>query len=194
MIVISGKTGDPYEALIKAKETSIRLVMVNGVARYGMPGLMGALGAKGETLRVGGKTRCLYLEQATADPDVAGVSLSIARSTLRAAFRNLPKLARELEQPRSMKAMRTALDTPEPVVWSLALDEIQATGVDLRPRLPFNGPRDFTGPERASRRAPLQLRFRRYCNPSSLIRLRWPMTPTSCPRSRTNPTYLRRSA
>ena len=28
---------------------------------------------------------------------------------------------------------------------SLALDEIQGTGVDQRPRLPFNGPRDFTG-------------------------------------------------
>jgi hypothetical protein len=39
------------------------------------------------------------------------------------------------------------------VVWSLALDEIQATGVDLRPRLPFNGPRDFTGPDCVSLRA-----------------------------------------
>ena len=153
VIIISGKTGDPYEALIKAKETSIRLVMVNGVARYGMPGLMGALGTKGETLRVGGKTRCLYLEQATADPDVAGVSLSAARRALRTAFRDLPQLARELEQPRSIKGMRAALDTSEAVVWSLALDEIQDTGVDLRPRLPFNGPRDFTGPERVSARA-----------------------------------------
>ena len=51
-----GRQGDPYEALIKAKETSIRLVMINGVARYGVPALMGALGPKGETLRVGGKT------------------------------------------------------------------------------------------------------------------------------------------
>ena len=39
------------------------------------------------------------------------------------------------------------------MVWSLALDEIRDTGVDLRPRLPFNGPRDFTGPERTSLRA-----------------------------------------
>ena len=35
-------------------------------------------------------------------------------------------------------------------MWSLAIDEIQATGVDLCPRLPFNGPRDFTGPKRVS--------------------------------------------
>ena len=150
VVVIAGKVGDPYEALIKAKETSIRLVMINGVARYGMPGLMGALGAKGETLRVGGKRRCLYLEQATADPDVAGVSLRAARNTLRAAFRDLPRLALELEKPKPMKATRAALDAPEPVVWSLALDEIQATGVDLRPRLPFNDLNDLTGPARAS--------------------------------------------
>jgi len=153
IVVIDGKAGDPYGALIKAKETSIRLVMINGVARYGLPGLMGALGPEGETLRVGGKTRQLFLEQESADPDVANVSLSAARSTLRVAFRNLPKLARELENPKRKKALRAALDTPEPVVWSLALDEIQTTGLDLRPRLPFNGPRDFTGPERVSLRA-----------------------------------------
>jgi hypothetical protein len=32
------------------------------------------------------------------------------------------------------------------VTWTLSLDEIRDTGVELRPRLPFNGPRDFTGP------------------------------------------------
>ena len=84
---------------------------------------------------------------------MANVSLSAARSALRAAFRDLPKLARELEKPKPKKATRAALDAPEPVVWSLALDEIQATGVDQRPRLPFNGPRDFTGPKRVSLRA-----------------------------------------
>jgi hypothetical protein len=35
----------------------------------------------------------------------------------------------------------------------LVLDEIQDRGVDLRPRLPFRGPRDFTGPARAARGA-----------------------------------------
>lgn len=136
-----------------AKETAIRLVMINGVARYGMPGLMSALGAQGETLRVGGKTRSLYLDQATADPDVSGMSWGAARSALRVALRNLPKLARKLENPKSMPLRRSLLDAPEPVVWSLALDEIQETAVDLGPRLPFNGPNDFTGPERVSSRA-----------------------------------------
>jgi 5-methylthioadenosine/S-adenosylhomocysteine deaminase len=148
VVVIDGKQGDPYEALIRAKETSIRLVMINGVARYGVPDVMVALGSEGQTLSVGGEKRRLFLQQATADPDVVGVSLSTARSALRAALRDLPKLARDLEKPKPKKAARAALDAPQPVVWSLALDEIQATGVDLRPRLPFNGPRDFTGPKR----------------------------------------------
>ena len=124
VVVIDGKVGDPYEALIKSRETSIRLVMINGVARYGLPALMGALGPGGEALRVGGKTRRLFLEQETGDPDVANVSLSAARSTLRAALHDLPELARELEKPKMKKARQAALDAPEPVVWSLALDEI----------------------------------------------------------------------
>ncbi len=150
LIAIEGKEGDPYEALIKAKETSIQLVMINGVARYGAPDLMEALGAKGEAIKVGGSKRQVFLQQATGDPDVAGVSLSAARRALKAAFRDLPKLAKELEKPKPIpkKAARAALDAPQPVVWSLSLDEIQPTGVDLRPRLPFNGPRDFTGPTR----------------------------------------------
>ena len=39
------------------------------------------------------------------------------------------------------------------MVWSLALDEIQSTGVVQRTRLPFEGPRDFTGPELFAARA-----------------------------------------
>lgn len=150
LLIIDGAAGDPYEALVKAKETSIRLVMVNGLARYGTPGMMRALGAEGETLRVGGRLRCLNLTQPTADPDVASVSLKQACRTLRAAFRNLPALAREVETPRPRNALRS---TSEPVVWSLALDEIEATDIDLRPRLPFSGPDDFTGPDRISPRA-----------------------------------------
>ena len=36
-------------------------------------------------------------------------------------------------------------------VWSLALDEIRPSGNDFRPRLPYRGPRDFTGPNIVSR-------------------------------------------
>lgn len=126
--------------------------MINGVARYGMPALMIALGAEGRTLRVGGMTRRLFLEQQSADPAVANVSLSAARSALSKAFRDLPGLARMLEKPKPRHATR-ALDAPQPVVWSLALDEIQSTGIEQRPRLPFDGPHDFTGPALVAARA-----------------------------------------
>jgi hypothetical protein len=151
ILVIDGKAGDPYDTLIRAKETDIRLVMINGVARYGMPAQMKALAPKVQTVRVGGRTRHLYLEQETADPDVAQVSLRTAIATLREAFRDIKKRAREAEKPK--KVVRRALDAATTPIWTLALDEIRDTGVDLRPRLPWSGPRDFTGPERVSRRA-----------------------------------------
>ena len=72
------------------------------------------------------------------------VSLPTATTTLRAAFRDIRELARAAEKPRR---------GTDPPVWSLALDETRDTGVELRPRLPWSGPRDFTGPERIPRRA-----------------------------------------
>ncbi len=150
ILVIDGKAGDPYDALIHAKETDIRLVMINGVARYGMPEQMKALAPKVQTIQVGGQTRHLYLQQETADPAVAQVSLQTAIATLREAFLDIKKLAREAEKPK--KVMRQALDAAAAPTWSLALDEIRDTAVDLRPRLPLRGPRDFTGPERVSQR------------------------------------------
>jgi 5-methylthioadenosine/S-adenosylhomocysteine deaminase len=153
IVVVYGKTGDPYEHLIKARETAIRLVMVNGVPRYGLPSLMKTLGASGENIRVGGNPRTLFLEQRTADPDVATVSLTQARSDLQQALQNIRELAAQAEAPQP-RSRSLALDSPREPVWTLALDEIQATGVDIRPRLPYGGPRDFTGPSSVATRAP----------------------------------------
>jgi hypothetical protein len=154
LFVIGGKAGDPYEALIKARETAIRLVMINGVARYGMPALMARLGPQGEAWRVGGLARRLFLGHTTGDPDVAEVSLAAACKALTKALHDLPRLAADLERPRPVMATRKlALDAAAPVVWSLALDEIQETAVALRPRLPFNSPDDFTGPARVTMKA-----------------------------------------
>jgi 5-methylthioadenosine/S-adenosylhomocysteine deaminase len=153
IVVIDRATGDPYESLIRARETDIRLVMINGVARYGMSALMAKLSPKDQSVSVGGHARKLYLKQETADPDVAAVPLSTATRQLRDALRNIAKLAKELEKPKPKpKAAKKmmALDAPVRPVWSLALDEIQDRGVDLRPRLPFNGPGDFTGARRAA--------------------------------------------
>jgi len=151
LLVIDGKAGDPYEALIRAKETNINLVMINGVARYGTPALMSALAPEDQTVSVGGHSRKLYLKQETADPYVDAVLLSTACKQLREALLNIVKLAKQAEKPKPAPAKRAArLDAPVQPIWSLALDEIQDRGVDLRPRLPFNGPRDLTGPRRTA--------------------------------------------
>src|ERR1700712_2031595 len=78
LCVIDGVDGDPYDALIHARETAIRLVMIEGVARYGVPALMHALHADGEMIAVGGKPRQLFLKDGDGDPDVQAVSLSAA--------------------------------------------------------------------------------------------------------------------
>lgn len=151
LLVIDSTTGDPYDALIRAKETNIHLVMTNGVARYGTPPLMTPLAPEDQTVSVGAHSRKLYLKQETADPYVDAVSLSTARKQLREALLNIAKLAKQAEKPKPAPAKRAArLDAPARPIWSLALDEIQDRGVDLRPRLPFNGPRDLTGPKRAA--------------------------------------------
>ena len=153
ILVIDG-TGDPaddpYDALIHAKETAIRLVMINGVARYGVPALMALLSPDDQTVKVGGQSRKLFLKQQTSDPDVAVVSLSKATSQLRNALLNITTLAKEAEKPKAVAARKLALDATAKPVWSLALDEIQDRGEDIRPRLPFNGPSDFTGAKRAA--------------------------------------------
>ena len=146
LLVVEGSAGDPYEALIRAPETAIRLVMIDGVARYGVPALMSALHAHGESLLVGGQRRTVFLKDERGDPDIASVSLAEATRALRDALHDLPALARRLEEPRPAHALRLALDAPRRPTWSLALDEIQDTGIDLRPRLPYAGPEDFTGP------------------------------------------------
>lgn len=152
LLVIDGQAKDPYMALLRAAETDIRLVMINGVARYGWPGLMGTLVPADQTVNVGGKSRRLYLKQETSDPDVAQVPLKTAVAKLRAALKGIAAFAAEMERPQRSSARRSAaLDAQAPPQWALALDEIQVAGVQFAPRLPFSGPTDTTGPERAPR-------------------------------------------
>lgn len=151
LIVVDGTAAAPYAALLHARETDIRLVMINGVARYGVPDLMSQLVPKDQTVRIGGQVRRLFLKQETADPDVAQVSLSRATRELREALQNVAKLAKKMEKAKPKIRARRLLDAPEPPVWFLALDEIFPRGEEFGHHLPFAGPRDFTGPERAPR-------------------------------------------
>jgi 5-methylthioadenosine/S-adenosylhomocysteine deaminase len=94
VLVIESRSGDPYEALLRSSETSILLVVINGVPRLGLGALMKALGTmKGESIREGHHSRVINVAQETADPDVAKLRVSQAAELLRTALKNLPTLA-----------------------------------------------------------------------------------------------------
>ena len=160
LLVINGMTGDPYDVLIHAKETDIQLVMINSVARYGVPAIMSALAPDDQTIKVGGQSRKLFLKQAAADPDVAAVSLRTASSQLSDALLKIAQIAKTAEKPKSAPAKKRVLDAAPKLIWSLALDEIQDRGEDLRPRLPICWPARFhrahaTAHRRSGSTAPL---------------------------------------
>ncbi len=133
LIVIDSTSADSYDALIRASETDLRLVMINGVARYGTADVMRQLAPSDQTVRVGGETRRFFLKQETADPDVARVSLSKASDTLEEALRDIGKLAKDLEKPKPARAARRLLDARVAPVWSLALDELFAERRSIGP-------------------------------------------------------------
>jgi len=159
LICVAGKSEDPYAQLLAARETSMRLVVINGVPRFGTNALMKSLGAAGpnsEFVRVGRSQRTLQLEQRTADPVVGEISLAESIDIMTRSFAKLPELARALETGISI----ASADVVEParlrradaarragqISWSLALDEIEETGAALRPRVPLRRGGPPTGP------------------------------------------------
>jgi cytosine/adenosine deaminase-related metal-dependent hydrolase len=124
LLVVNGRSGDPYAQLLQARETAVALVIVGGVPRYGSVRMMGLLGAGTERWQVGAAARVLNLAQEDADPIVGELTLRAAQARLRDGLARLPELARALEQPGVLG---------EEAEWSLVLDEQDAAGMTLRP-------------------------------------------------------------
>jgi len=134
LLVVRGRTGDPYSSLIDATEALIDLVVINGVPRAGSTAIMTALGltAGTENLSVGGQTKVLNLAQKTASPDVGAVSAADAQSTLHQALADLPNGART--------AAFAAL--PDDHI-RLAVEGLVDNGMTSRPHLLYHG--EITG-------------------------------------------------
>src|SRR5262249_51171830 len=130
--------------------SALRLVVINGVPRFGESSLMKKLKASGETVKIEGATRTLFLTQATANAVVAKITLAEATSTLKQALKNLPNHKKKagVFKPGAKKAMATR-SAKGHEVWTLALDEIAPTGMDLRPHLPFDGESTMATPRGA---------------------------------------------
>jgi 5-methylthioadenosine/S-adenosylhomocysteine deaminase len=148
LLVVNGVREDPYATLLGADETDVRAVLIAGVPRFGLPSVLGRLGVQdGEKLKIAGKQRVLNFKQATSDPAVAKIGLGVARERLSDALLHLKE--RRLEQERRGLRFAAAPGSGDPTVglqWALALDELQETGTELRPRVPLGGG-EPTGPE-----------------------------------------------
>jgi hypothetical protein len=94
---VYGRRGDPYVQLIEQSETCVSLVVIHGVPRCGWPSLMSTFGLGTEDIRIGYAQRRLNLEQETADPLVAGLSLGEAENRLRQGLSQVRELARQRE-------------------------------------------------------------------------------------------------
>jgi 5-methylthioadenosine/S-adenosylhomocysteine deaminase len=149
LVVIRGIDKDPYAKLIEAAESDIELVVIHGRRRYGTQDRMAGLpAARVESLSVGGQQRVLYLE--TPETTFALMpTLSEAKDELADLLKTLPERVKEAVPaggPIPMAATRGTHRELEGGGLTLALDEIEETQTQIRPRIPdrhhaFTGPR-----------------------------------------------------
>jgi len=101
LLVVDDRQGDPYKRLLEARETSVKLVVIQGVPRYGQNRLMGKFetGAEAEPLSIGLAKRQLNLHDAGVSSLVGDLKLRDAIVHLKEGLSKLSDLAKALEDP-----------------------------------------------------------------------------------------------
>ncbi len=122
LVVIDNRRGDPYWHLIKARETSVVLSVINGIPRYGQPRLMDRFDGTTEAFDLDGSSRSFYFEQETADPVVAALTLGESTERLDEAMHRLPELASTLANPVTAVGSLGIVAQDRPGSWVLDLD------------------------------------------------------------------------
>ncbi|HSM59555.1 MAG TPA: amidohydrolase family protein, partial [Longimicrobiales bacterium] len=100
LLVLNGRFGNAFDRLVEARESTITLVMIDGVPRVGQERLMShtfELEPGVERISYGGAERELYLHQEDAHELVEGVTLDGATAALDDALRHLPERAQALD-------------------------------------------------------------------------------------------------
>jgi 5-methylthioadenosine/S-adenosylhomocysteine deaminase len=120
LIVLNGRRGDVYSKLLTSRETSITLVVIGGVPRYGQVKLMQKFSGDSEAWKVGSSKRALHLEDSKPSPLPQKPTLTQATDLLSTNLRDLPKQAKAVEDVSSgvMNALRD--NTQER--WAVVLD------------------------------------------------------------------------
>jgi hypothetical protein len=110
LVVLAGRSKPPYEQLIEARETSVTLVVIDGVPRVGWSSLMGRFDpGTAERITIGGSTRVLNLADPAADP-LLPTSLTQATATLADGMARLPELAADIDSAIAAGAFAGATD------------------------------------------------------------------------------------
>lgn len=108
-LVVWGRQGDPYLRLIeKVRESSITLVVIGGVPRYGQKRLMDRFAVDQEKVAVGETERFLNLKEEQANPIVGTMTLGEATDRLKEGLGKLAELAHALEDPNNAIARLAA--------------------------------------------------------------------------------------
>ena len=135
LTIINDDKGDPFKMFLGKSETSISLVIINGVPRYGHIHMMNHFGSNFEKVKVGAEDYLLNLKQETADPVVGKLKLKDAVAKLKSGMSRLPQLAKDMENPKINRASAQNKKT----TWSLVLDHNEAEGEVQRTHIPIKG-------------------------------------------------------
>ena len=99
IVAVNGAGGNAYEHLLNARESSITLVVIDGVPRVGQVRLMERFDPIGsrERTTIGTSLRLLDLAPVAAADPLGGLTLTEAKHRLREALADLPTLAADLD-------------------------------------------------------------------------------------------------
>jgi hypothetical protein len=102
LVVFHGRTGDPYEAVLEARESTLTLAVIDGVPRVGQPRFMRRFwdeplddAAWIDRITIDRSDRQLYLEH--EDDLLDGLPLSTAIDELSSGMARLPELAAQVD-------------------------------------------------------------------------------------------------
>jgi 5-methylthioadenosine/S-adenosylhomocysteine deaminase len=132
LLIIHRSQGDPYRRLLASDELAVKLVVIDGVPRYGYPALMRRFAGATERITLGGIARDVHLADPAGSAVLGGVGLGLAHDRLRAGLAGLPSQIPPLPQP---PVGADGLGAPN---WRLVLDEDAELGVASRPLAPLS--------------------------------------------------------
>lgn len=97
LVLLNGRSGNPYKKLVEARETTVSMVIIDGIPRVGQESLMSRFKGGTERIKVGSSKRVLDLTPRAGDDVLDNITLKEATDRLRDGLERLPELAEALD-------------------------------------------------------------------------------------------------